>query len=186
MKELKDFEIAFSGLKLGEHTFQLTAGDRFFENYSVLEVKSGQVHIALTLTKKERMLVWHFQIKGVLQFICDRCLQLMDYPISLDEMLYVKLLSGIDTPSEESEDVIDIPETDSAFNVGHYLYEFISVALPMKRVHGEDENGNSLCDVHMLELLEEKGQQPEVVSETDPRWDALKELKNKLDKSKNK
>ncbi len=43
-------------------------------------------------------------------------------------------------------------------------------------MHEDDENGNSTCDPQVLAKLEELSQKEEE-KESDPRWDALKNLK---------
>ena len=57
-----------------------------------------------------------------------------------------------------------------------HLYEFIHLALPIKRVHPGDKNGKSTCDPVMLKKLEELIVEEE--KEERPRWDELKKLMN--------
>jgi uncharacterized metal-binding protein YceD (DUF177 family) len=69
-----------------------------------------------------------------------------------------------------------LPHGENELDLQQHLYEFIMLALPIKRVHPNDEEGNSTCDPVMLKKLDEL-----IVDEepgTDPRWDELKKLKN--------
>jgi uncharacterized metal-binding protein YceD (DUF177 family) len=103
---------------------------------------------------------------------CDRCGDPLEQPIEGNSHLFIKF--G-EEPEEESDDVIIISDRDYQIDVSHYIYEFINLMLPAKRIHGEDENGESLCNPEAIKFLDENsGEQ-----ETDPRWDALKKLKNK-------
>ncbi|MDZ7775419.1 MAG: hypothetical protein U5L09_07295 [Bacteroidales bacterium] len=64
MGNLKDFKIAFSGLKAGNHNFKLSAGDAFFEEFKALDIEKGEVNILLNMEKQERMLVFIIDISG--------------------------------------------------------------------------------------------------------------------------
>ena len=76
---------------------------------------------------------------------------------------------------EENDEIVVIPEHDYEIDLSQYLYEYINLILPYRKVHGEDENGNSLCNPDIIKKIEEHTEE----EATDPRWDALKKLKNK-------
>jgi len=170
---LKNFAIPFRGLKLGDHHFEYVIDEKFFECIEYSEIKRGKVSVAIELNKQERMLIFQFNINGTVEVECDRCLGLFDYPVSGDQMMYVKL--G-DEWLEESDDVLIIPESEHEFNVGQLIYEYIMLMLPIQRIHPDDDNGNSTCDPEMLEKLG-TGTKPQ---QSDPRWDALADLKKTL------
>jgi uncharacterized protein len=67
-----------------------------------------------------------------------------------------------------------INEKEHEFDVSQYLYEYIHLMLPIQKVHGTDENGNSLCDPEVIRYIKETEDH-----HTDPRWEALKKLKDK-------
>ena len=116
------------------------------------------------------MLIFNFSIDGLVELPCDRCLAPMELKIGGKERLIVKFGQEWE---EETEEVIIMPETDSRIDISVFIYEYIMLMLPYKRVHPEDEN---LCDESMMEKLEQH-----TFEGPDPRWDALKELKNKFD-----
>jgi uncharacterized metal-binding protein YceD (DUF177 family) len=174
MKALQEFEIPFMGLKEGIHDYAFDIDAEFFENFEYSEVKQGQIHVDVSMERQERMLIFNFIIKGTVELPCDRCLAPIQLVVSGEERQIVKFGQEWE---EESEDVLIMPETETRINISNFIYEYIMLMLPYKRVHGEDEeSGASLCDESMVEKL---GQYSK--PETDPRWDALKELKNKLD-----
>lgn len=182
MGTLKEFRIAFSGLKLGQHEYKLSAGEAFFEKYHNLEIDYGEVDVNLVMTKKERMLIFDFHLKGWVELMCDRCLGKYKHYIDDREKMYVKRQNGIYEMVEEAEDVLIIPDDWSYFDVSHYIYEFITVLLPMKRVHANDEEGNPLCDPKMIEILNKVKVKDEEEKDSDenidPRWEALRKFKN--------
>jgi uncharacterized metal-binding protein YceD (DUF177 family) len=169
---LKHFVIPFHGLKEGIHHFDYDIDKRFFESFEYAEINNGKVNLVVELTRQERMLILDFNITGYVRVMCDRCLGEFNQPIAGNEKLIVKF--GEDW-EEESEDVIIIPEGEHQFDISQYIYEYIMLLLPMKRIHPDDENGVTTCETDMVNRL---GDHPEN-SETDPRWDALLKLKNK-------
>ena len=68
-----------------------------------------------------------------------------------------------------------IGKDDHEIEVGQFMYEFIILALPVKRIHPTDSNGNSSCNPDMLEKLNaHRAKESDQKDQTDPRWDALK------------
>jgi len=167
----EQYKIAFSGLKPGLHIFDFLIGSEFFEKVGEPEICDGNIAVAVTMLKEERMMDLHFTLEGTLVVPCDRCNEPVELELNGDERLIVKL--G-DRYFEESEDVQIIPETDCQFDLAPFLYEYIHLMLPVRRVHFEDDDGNSQCDPEIIkkltELNPEKG--------PDPRWEALKKLKD--------
>jgi uncharacterized metal-binding protein YceD (DUF177 family) len=106
-------------------------------------------------------------MEGYLVHACDRCLAEFDLPVKGEFKLIVKF--G-DVFEEESDEVIIIPSTESRFDISQYVFESISLLLPIKKVHPDI----SQCDPSFLEKMghHDKGK-------TDPRWDALKDIKLK-------
>jgi len=170
MNHPDQYQIAFSGLSSGTHLFDFQIGDRFFELVEDKEITGGQVSMKVTMVREERMMDLHLEISGKVRVTCDRCNELMDVEVKGNERLIVKL--G-DHYYEESEDVQVIPDSSHQFDLSPFLYEYIHLLLPVRRIHPEDENGNSQCDPEILKKLKE-------LSEThiqDPRWEVLGRLK---------
>jgi uncharacterized protein len=170
------YQIAFSGLNPGTHTFDFQVGDKFFEQVEDADIAGGKVSVRVTMAREERMMDLHLEIGGMVKVPCDRCNELMDVEVSGNERLIVKL--G-DHYYEESEDVQVIPDTAHQFDLSPFLYEYIHLLLPIRRVHAEDEKGNSQCDPLILKKLKELSEH----HMQDPRWEALGQLKNKNRKS---
>jgi len=170
VKPLDQFIIPFSGLKSGIHTCDLQIDKTFFEHFEHGEIRNGNLSVHIELEKEERMLIFLFSISGEVTLPCDRCNELLQLPLLGEERLIVKYS---DEFSEQSDEVQIIPESESQFDTAPFLYEFIHLLLPMRRVHPEDEKGNSTCDQKMIDKLEELSQKPK----EDPRWEALKQLK---------
>jgi uncharacterized metal-binding protein YceD (DUF177 family) len=85
--------------------------------------------------------------------------------------IVVKLENGV----SDEDDLILLPESSTEIDLAPYVYEAIIFSLPMKRIHSNDSNGNSLCNKEMIERLNKYLIQEPA---TDPRWDTLKKLLN--------
>lgn len=167
---LKQFNIPFKGLALGEHVYEWELSEPFFEAYSESDILDGKLNVRLNLEKQYRMLVLHFGINGSVVVACDRCLDDLDMAVQVDEPYFIKF--GQER-KEESEEVLVIPESEYQINIADLLHDFIVLSLPMKRVHGEDANGISLCDKKTIQRLESLKHE----NKMDPRWEALKNIK---------
>ncbi len=165
----KQFVISFGGLSIGNHLFEFDIDNRFFEELDYSETRKGNLKVMVNLEKQSRLLQFTFDISGWVETICDRCLDPMECPISGTNVLFVKFGRDFE---EQSEDVIVIPEKQTQFDLMHYIYEFISLQIPYRHVHPEDETGNNGCDPAILKKLEEM----KPPAESDSRWDVLKNL----------
>ncbi len=180
MKALKPFNIAFVGLSGGEHEFGFELDDDFFACFEGAEIVNARLKGTLVLNKKTNMMDLDFYVTGEVEQECDRCLESFWQTMDIHKTLYVKF--G-DHHEEQDDDIIIIPATESHIDVAQYFYEFITLGLPVRRVHKDDETGKPTCDPEIINQLEkympQKGGNAENKDEkpTDARWDALKNIK---------
>lgn len=170
----KQFMIPFKGLKEGKHEFSFKIGRAFFEelDYSILE--DGNVSIQLEMDKKPNMLVFSFDITGTIKLQCDRCLEVYDQPVEGNYMLIAKFTER--ETNKPSEDIVILPEDAHEFDVGHYIYEYISLLLPIKHVHEHIDN----CNQEMIDMLNNENEDNNSSKEIDERWKALEEIRNNM------
>lgn len=173
MSTLSFYNIAFKGLSQGKHEFDYDIDERFFAEFEGSLVDDGKVNVHLTLEKQSALLVLWFEIKGTVQVQCDRCLGLYDQAIKSKERIFVKFGEKEFT---EGDDVIWIDANDYQINVAQLIYEFIGLAIPIKKVHPKDENGNSGCNPEMIEKLKKYVVKDD--KQNNPVWDDLKKLLN--------
>lgn len=169
MDYLKNFVIPFIGLSDGEHQFDFLIDDKFFECFEYSEIKRAQAKVHLNLNRHERMLELTFILTGTLEVTCSRCLDQFDLPIEGEEVLFVKFGHEF---KEEDDDVIIIPETESQINIAPFIYDYLSLLVPFRVVHPENEDGQSACDPDVISRIDNSSEQKEI----DPRWDKLKDL----------
>jgi uncharacterized metal-binding protein YceD (DUF177 family) len=173
MNDLGQFVIPFRGLKPGNHQYHYEIDEPFFDHFEFGEIKKGHVSVRLDVEKEENLLVLHFHFQGNVEVPCDRCAELFSLPISGEDTLIVKPGSGY---YEENEEIQVIPESESQLDVSPFIYEYVHLLLPLRRVHPEGENRESKCNPEILKKLNpaERSNNP------DPRWEALNKLRDKL------
>ena len=178
MKPKIDTVVRFSGLETGRYEYDYTLGNGFFEGFENEELREGKVNFAVVLEKRERLLMFNFAFEGVVKTVCDRCLGELEVPVSGEETLCVKFSN---TETSDKEDVVILPEGEHQIDLAQWMYEYVAVRMPIQKVHEEGQ-----CDPEMLQYISEEhepSEEDEVrvlgEGETDPRWDALKALKEK-------
>ncbi|MCK5823234.1 MAG: DUF177 domain-containing protein [Bacteroidales bacterium] len=171
MKYLKQYFIPVNDLKQEDYCFEFNIDNKFFEQFENSEIKRGDVFVNITLTKNSQNIILDFDIRGTVNVMCDRCLDYFDLPIKCNEKLY--FVFG-EKNNEQGGDLVTLKVDENEINVAQYIYEFITLSLPIKKTHPDDENGESTCNKKMLEKLNSVNFKKE--KELDPRWEKLKNL----------
>ena len=177
MDRLKNYDIEFVGLKPGRHEFRFEAEEAFFQLFDT-EREFTNPHIVADVVLEKHSTFMEFTIKssGTIELVCDITIENFDYPIENEIKVLVKTGEDYDDSNEE---VITIPHQWHAFNVAQLIYEDVMLSVPMKKISPNvSEEDLELLEkfspgVGPEEDLEEKDEEP------DPRWDALKKLKDK-------
>lgn len=167
---MNEFNIKFAGLKNGKHEFDFTITDKFFEDLDYSEIQEGNVSVKMEMEKGETMLVLDFSISGGVETTCDRCMVGFTYPIQAERTLIIKMGNEA---IEESDEIVVIPRTEHSIDVTQFIYEFISLELPVRKTACNDEEDSPLCDQSVIGKIEDE---KEETQEIDPRWAALKNL----------
>lgn len=167
MKNPKKFIVPFIGLSLGKHHYEYDIDDSFFQDFEYSEIKQGNLKVNLVVDKQSNMLILDFAIEGFVNVMCDRCLDNFDMDISTNQRLFIKF--GEET-REETDQVIVFSSNEYEIDVSQYIYEYIVLSLPHKRIHPEGE-----CDPEVIKKLNELKINKED-KDNDPRWDILKNI----------
>lgn len=174
MSQLRQYEIQLMGLKNGHHEYTYQLDDAFFTCFQNAPVSEGSLGVTIDLEKTDRHLVCQYKINGHVTLICDRSLDSFKFDIELDDQLIFKY--G-DEFQELSEELITIPHETEKLNMGQYMFEFICIAIPMKRLHPRFELDESEDD-ELVYQSQPKDNESKDDEQIDPRWEALKNLKN--------
>ena len=140
--------------------------DNFFSAVNGAEISKGHLDVTLEVMRKPERYELDFQLDGTVKVQCDRCLELMDFPIHTEKSLTVKMGEEFE---DDGGDVITIPEDSGVVDTAWYMYEMAALEIPIRHVHPEGE-----CNKEVMRHL--NGQDSE--EHVDPRWAALAKLKN--------
>ena len=176
---LRTYDIHIVGLDNKRYEYDFTSDDTFFAALEQDLIAKGTVQTHVLLDKSETMIRLNFHITGTVEQTCDRCLDLYDEPVDTQQTMLLKFGDH----NEELSDEIELIERNTAtINVARYIFEFIGLSLPMKRLHprfrdeddeeDEDPNGKLIYSSGTATNDNDANDQPEV----DPRWAALRKL----------
>jgi uncharacterized protein len=171
VKYHREFILPIAGLAVGNKHYTFELGRQFLDMFDESEIIDAAVHVDLMFDKRENMIEMHFDFHGWLEVPCDRCAD--EYRQEIEGMQTLILKYG-DHYEEESDEIIIIPADLHEFDVSQLIYEYMVLLLPIRKVHPEDEAGNSGCNPEVIKRLE----QLRVEEQNDPRWEALKNLKS--------
>ncbi len=165
MKALKEFDIHFGGLKLGNHDYSFFLSKPFFDAFDYQEYEKFDLEVLLRLEKESRVLNFHFTIQGTVEVPCDVSNELFDLPISAEAILVVRFGDHFD---DEDGELVILPNGERNYNVSKFLFDTVVLSIPAKKVHPDLEKAN--------DTTTESPEEPE--SLIDPRWNKLKNLLN--------
>jgi len=169
-----DFKVNIVGLSQRAHPFEYAFSDDFFSLYGKDLLESGQFEAKVTLDKRETLIEADFSIRGNARLVCDRSLEPFEEPMDIHRRILFKY--GAEE-QELSEEIVLITRDQATLDVGHYLYELITVNLPMKRLHPRFRDEKETEENVRLVYSSQADAKEEKEETIDPRWEKLKKLK---------
>ncbi len=189
MKFWRTFDIEVIKFLEGIHEINFEIGDSFFQHFEDNElVKNGKLTARVIMKVGANVIEMDFHIAGKVTLTCDRSLEAYDQPLDFHEKMIYKY--GAEE-KEIDENVIMITRDTPKVNVAQLIYEFILLALPLKKIHPdyrnemdeEDYEGEGIyayIDGQDSDIHNDDSDSGDSNNEAvDPRWDLLKKLKNK-------
>jgi len=176
MDLLSTYKINLVSLQNGLHTYEFDVNDEFFTHFEDSILSQGNIIVKLNLTKQINLFIAEFKIGGSTKLICDRSLEEFDYPLDATYIVHFKYAEDFE---EISDEIIHIPFGLPQLDLSQYIYEYIGLSVPMRKIHpkfADDDSDEELESIiYSSEVDEiEEDIEDEVV---DPRWAALKKLK---------
>lgn len=176
MEKIRNYDISFSGLSIGNHEFDFEITQSFFDLFAFKrEFEKADIKVDMQLEKKANMLEFSFFAKGYIVLLCD--ISGTEYNQEIEGSLNLIVKFGNDFDDTDDE-VWIIPHGDYKFNIAQLIYELIILNIPTKHINPNlsNEELNEIQD--LLESYSPKEISKEVYKEEkkDPRWDELKKL----------
>jgi len=178
VKKDPQFDLPIARLSLKTHHFAFELGRAFFERFDPQGefIADGNLHADVMLDKTERLITISFHIVGTVRLTCDRSLDEYDQPLDITHQLLVRY--G-DEPKELDDDVLQVTPDTLTLDVAQHLYDYIGLALPMKRLHPRFQNEadeDPEAETKLIFSTRSPGDNPDDDEPIDPRWAALKNL----------
>ena len=173
----RDYEIAFVGLKPGQHSFEYEIDKRFFEEFGPQDFENPKVHIRLVLEKNTGFMLLKFEVGGMVDVLCDRCGNTLPLDLWDEFEVLVKMTDKPEEKNDEEEDpdVFYISRTESHIDVKKWIFEFINLSIPMHKMCRESERGEPSCNKEVLARLEKMNPQP---AKDNSIWKDLDQFRN--------
>ncbi len=178
------YNIKLIGLSQGVHSYEYDLDQQFFKNIDGDEIRKGDVKATINMVVTSSTFDMAFDLKGVVQIPCNRCLDEMDQSIDAQNRLIVKLGEEY---SEETDEIVIIPRDEGQINIAWFLYEYIVLNIPIKHYHEPGKCNRFMStklrkhqavnnDEDMVEDDSEFSEDDDTNENIDPRWDGLKGL----------
>ena len=178
MEKIRNYNIAFTGLKNGKHEFIFDVKQEFFNLFDTeQEFDKADLKVKAMLDKHSTFLEFDIKVEGTVQLTCDISNEDFSHPIQNDIKVLVKFGEEYDDSNEE---VIVIPQNEYEFNISQLIFEAVVLAIPMKKLSPNltEEDLEALEQYSPKEVEEDQKDENEE-GEIDPRWAALNKLKGK-------
>lgn len=179
------YALTFSGLSDGEHSFEYVLDKDFMQFFQDEDMFfDPDVKVMVRLLKAENMMKLFFDFQGDALTRCDRCLQETAYDVDFQEEIVVKLVDSKHMEESDDERLWMVLEDSVHIDLLPYFHEVLVLSRPMQVVCPLNEDGTSGCDPEMEDFFKTKGsagtegESGEV--DIDPRWAALKDLKDRM------
>ena len=168
-------------LPFGTHAIECHLDESFFNIEEQNEVRRADVDVTLKVTRKsETTFRLEIACHGTVTIPCDRCLDDLDLPVEVDYHLNVEQMG---TELDDSNDeLLIVPSEWRELDAAPIVRDTVLLAIPMTHCHENEDD----CNADMLDVLERHlaeavpDDSDDAQSETtctDPRWEALKKLK---------
>ncbi|MCQ2370062.1 MAG: DUF177 domain-containing protein [Paludibacteraceae bacterium] len=157
------------------HTESFKIGNEFFATDDKQEIEGGDLSVSVTAKRLGEGFSLDISLKGKVTVLCDRCLNPLDIEIEATDSVRVKDFDGMEY---DDDDLLVMQVAETGVDLEWRIYEMASLALPMQKVHKDGE-----CDKKMTDILNgyaDTGKESKDSDDIDPRWDALKALKDRI------
>lgn len=198
MGKFSQFKLPLKSLPKGEHEFNYHLNKQFFTDMEDADVRDADVDVRLKVVYANDVYSLDFTVTGYVVVPCDRCLD--DLRIDIDTTYAIKVKHG-DQYRDDSDDLMEIPESDSYLNVAYMIFDTVMLAIPIKHVHPMGKCNRAMSSIlkkhraHTPDdpdaeledsLIDEMDSMDEPAPDgadgnaapqaTDPRWDKLRDI----------
>ena len=196
MGKFSQFKLPLKSLPKGTHEFDYHHDKQFFVNMENADVRDADVDVKLVVTYANDVYDLAFTLTGTVVVPCDRCLD--DLTLDIDTTYKIKVKYG-EEYREDSDDLMEIPESDSYLNVAYMISDTVALAIPIKHVHPlgkcnramssllkkhratDASDPDAALEDQLMDEMDSVSDGDDAPAATDPRWDKLKDVRPEAD-----
>ena len=167
-------------LPFGTHAIECHLDESFFNIDELSEVRRANVDVTLEVTRKSEN-TYHLEINcnGTVTIPCDRCLDDLDLPVEENYCLNVEQMgTELDDTGDE---LLIVPSDWRELDTAPIVRDTVLLAIPMTHCHESEDDCNpdmlDALDSHLAGAVPDDDDTQSETTGTDPRWEALKKLK---------
>ncbi len=167
-------------LPFGTHAIECHLDESFFNIDELSEVRRADVDVTLEVTRKSEN-TYHLEINcnGTVTIPCDRCLDDLDLPVEENYCLNVEQMgTELDDTGDE---LLIVPSDWRELDTAPIVRDTVLLAIPMTHCHESEDDCNpdmlDALDSHLAGAVPDDDDTQSETTGTDPRWEALKKLK---------
>lgn len=169
MEKLDSYKVDLKGMQADTVSYAWHVDDDFFSALQGPEIEHGRLDVALRVKRTSVAYELRFKLSGTVKVVCDRCLELMDFPIEAEHVLRAKLGDEF----ADDGDLVVVPEDDGLLDVAWNIYEFAALEIPLRHVHPDGQCNQQMAEtLDLLTPAEEDAEEAPI----DPRWNELKKI----------
>lgn len=139
--------IEINGLPDGSISRHWDLGKEFFALFGNSDIRDARVKVDAKMVRSGNSAAVDILLTGSVTVLCDRCLAPLQIPVSEQIPLSVKFGA-----EEADDDVIVISDDEAALDFSQIVYDYVCLAIPMKRVHPE-----GACDESVAKYISTEG-----------------------------
>lgn len=143
MDKKENYIIDLTDSRIVGSSYEFVIGDSFFEQFGGV-ISHGDIHTVVTCEYSGSLFRFSIHSEGKVITPCDRCLADVELMIDTTDMLVAKL----GTSYSDDGDCVTVDSNDGELDLSSFIYEFITLSLPVKRVHKDNE-----CNLEMISVL---------------------------------
>ncbi|MDG1252307.1 MAG: YceD family protein [Schleiferiaceae bacterium] len=127
--------LGFSGLALGEHTFEYHLDETFFTSYPLSDlegIRPATVHVLMR--KTNTFMELDFSFSGILDAICDFSGDLFELEVQNAFRIVVKFGNAFD---DSDPDILVLPHGEYEVDLAQTLFEVVALSVPIQKIKPE-------------------------------------------------
>lgn len=180
----RKYAINIARLGPGKHIDDFELKADFFRVFENADILNANIAVDIEMEKYETHLDMNLRLAGEVTLACDRCSEPYNHLLETHERIIYSFEPDLDF---EGYEVMYTDRMEPQLVLVQELYDFVNMAIPIRRV---PEISVHICAPEVLELLgldaqgdpipPDATEAEEEDSPADPRWEKLRQLKDKL------